>query len=93
MLILATKEDMREFSEDPIAMPLALMYKGKVLVSNNMQPISLCVSTVLHEFDDVFLEKVPLGCHHYEQSRTRLIDPWCYFAQPRLLQNQHLRNK
>ena len=28
LLILATKEDMREFSEDPIAMPLVLMYKG-----------------------------------------------------------------
>jgi hypothetical protein len=45
--VLATKEDMREFSEDPIAMPLVLMYKGEVLVSDDMQPISLVVSTVL----------------------------------------------
>jgi hypothetical protein len=59
LLALATKEDMREFSEDSTAMPLVLMYKGEVLVSNNMQPISLGVSTVLQEFDDVFLEEVP----------------------------------
>jgi hypothetical protein len=59
LLALATKEDMREFSEDSTAMPLVLMYKGEVLVSNNMQPISLDVSTVLQEFDDVFLEEVP----------------------------------
>jgi hypothetical protein len=43
MLILATKEDMREFCEDPIAMPLVLMYKGEVLVSNDMQHFSWCV--------------------------------------------------
>jgi hypothetical protein len=47
LLVLTTKEDMREFSEDPTAMPLVLMYKGEVLVSNDMQPISLGVSTVL----------------------------------------------
>jgi hypothetical protein len=47
LLVLATKEDMREFSEDPTAMPLLLMYKGEVLVSNNMQPISLGVSAIL----------------------------------------------
>jgi hypothetical protein len=47
MLVFATKEDMREFSEYHIAMPLVLMYKGKVLVSNDMQPVSLGVSTVL----------------------------------------------
>src|SRR4051812_11829884 len=35
LLILATKEDMIEFSEDPTAMPLVLMYKGEVLVSND----------------------------------------------------------
>jgi hypothetical protein len=45
---------MREFREDPTAMPLVLMYKGKVLVSNDMQPVSLGVSTILQEFDDVF---------------------------------------
>jgi hypothetical protein len=43
LLVLATKEDMREFCEDPTAMPLVLMYKGEVLVSNDMQPISLGV--------------------------------------------------
>jgi hypothetical protein len=47
LLVLATKEDMREYSEDPIAMPLVLMYKGEVLVSNDMQPVSLGVSAVL----------------------------------------------
>ena len=36
LVILATKEDMREFSEDPTAVPLVLMYKGEVLVSNDM---------------------------------------------------------
>jgi hypothetical protein len=61
MLVFATKEDMREFSEDPTTMPLVLMYKGEVLVSNDMQPVSLGVSTILQEFDDVFLEEVPAG--------------------------------
>ena len=59
LLMLATKEDMREFSEDPTAVPLVLMYKGEVLVSNDMQPISLGVSNVLQDFDDVFPEEVP----------------------------------
>ena len=61
LLILATKEDMREFREDPTAMPLVLMYKGEVLVSNDMTPISLGVSSVLQDFGDVFLEDVPAG--------------------------------
>jgi hypothetical protein len=58
LLVLATKEDVREFREDPTAMSLVLMYKGEVLVSNNMQPVSLGVSTILQEFDDVSLEEV-----------------------------------
>ncbi|KAK1694091.1 hypothetical protein QYE76_010788 [Lolium multiflorum] len=57
LVLLATKEDMREFSEDPTAMPLVLMYKGEVLVSNDMTPISLGVSNVLQEFSDVFPEE------------------------------------
>ena len=51
LLMLATKEDMREFSEDPTAVPLVLMYKGEVLVSNDMTPISLGVSNVLQDLD------------------------------------------
>ena len=47
LLMLSTKEDMREFRDDPSAMPLVLMYKGELLVSNDMTPISLGVSTVL----------------------------------------------
>ena len=42
-------------------MPLVLMYKGEVLVSNDMTPISLGVSNVLQDFDDVFPEEVPAG--------------------------------
>ncbi|KAK1682377.1 hypothetical protein QYE76_043225 [Lolium multiflorum] len=42
-------------------MPLVLMYKGEVLVSNDMTPISLGVSSVLQEFSDVFPEEVPAG--------------------------------
>src|SRR4051812_45396394 len=61
LLMLTTKEDMREFREDPSAMPLVLMYKGEVLVSNDMTPISLGVSTVLQDFGDVFPEDVPAG--------------------------------
>src|SRR3954468_5740667 len=58
-LILATKEDMREFSEDPTAMPLVLMYKGDVLVSNDNHPLSPGVSNVLQDYDDVFPAEVP----------------------------------
>ena len=61
LLILATKEDMREFREDPTAVPLVLMYKGEVLVSNDMQPVSLGVSNVLQDYGDVFPEEVPAG--------------------------------
>ena len=52
---------MREFSEDPTTMPLVLMSKGEVLVSNDRTPISLGVSNVLQEFSDVFPEEVPAG--------------------------------
>ena len=61
LLILATKEDTKEFREDPTAMPLVLMYKGEVLVSNDVQPVSLGVSAVLQEYGDVFPEEVPAG--------------------------------
>ncbi|KAK1604957.1 hypothetical protein QYE76_028630 [Lolium multiflorum] len=54
LVSLATKEDMREFSEDPTAMPLVLLYRGTVLVSNDMTPLPLGVSNVLQEFGDVF---------------------------------------
>lgn len=46
LVSLATKEDMREFSEDPTAMPLVLLYRGTVLVSNDMTPLPLGVSNV-----------------------------------------------
>src|SRR3954469_18340771 len=61
LLMIATKEDMREFSEDPTAMPLVLLYKGEVLVSNDNHPISSSVSTVLQDYDDVFSAEVPAG--------------------------------
>ena len=61
LLMLATKEDIEEFRNDPTAMPLVLMYKGDVLVSNDMTPISLGVSNVLQDFGDVFSEEVPAG--------------------------------
>ncbi|KAK1602693.1 hypothetical protein QYE76_007870 [Lolium multiflorum] len=57
LVSLATKEDMREFSEDPTAMPLVLLYRGTVLVSNDMTPLPLGVSNVLQEFGDVFPEE------------------------------------
>jgi hypothetical protein len=37
------------------------MYKGEVLVSHDMQPVSLGVSTILQEFDAVFPKEVPAG--------------------------------
>jgi hypothetical protein len=58
---MATKEDLREFSDDPTMLPLVLVYKGDILVSNNNTPLSLGVSTVLQEFDDIFLKEVPIG--------------------------------
>jgi hypothetical protein len=47
---------MREFREDPTTMPLVLMYKGEILVSNDMTPLPFGVSSVLQYFGDVFLE-------------------------------------
>jgi hypothetical protein len=64
MLILATKEDMSEFHDYPTTMPLVLLYKGEELVSNDMQHVSLGVSTGLQEFDDMFLEEVPAIAWH-----------------------------
>jgi hypothetical protein len=60
-LLMATKEDLREFGDTPSAMPLVLVYKGEILVSNDMTPLSIGVSSVLQEFRDVFLEEVPDG--------------------------------
>jgi hypothetical protein len=61
LVLLATKEDMREFREDPTAMPLVLMYKGEILVSNDMTHLPFGVSSVLQDFGDVFPEEVPAG--------------------------------
>jgi hypothetical protein len=59
--VLATKSDLREFCEDPTAVPLVLMCKGEILISNNMIPLSIGVSNVLQEFSDVFPEEVTAG--------------------------------
>jgi hypothetical protein len=61
LVLLATKEDMREFREDPTAMPLVLMYKDEILVSNDMTPLPFGLSSVLQDFGDVFPEEVPAG--------------------------------
>jgi hypothetical protein len=37
------------------------MYKGNILVSNDMTPLSIGVSNMLQEFSDVFSEEVPAG--------------------------------
>jgi hypothetical protein len=60
-ILMATKEDLREFGVDPTALPIVLVYKGEILVSNDNTPLYLGVSTVLQEFDDVFLGEVPAG--------------------------------
>jgi hypothetical protein len=44
-----------------MALPHELVYKGEILVSNDNTPLSLGVSTILQEFNDVFLEEVPVG--------------------------------
>jgi hypothetical protein len=56
--MLATKSDLREFHEDPTVVPLVLMYKGNILVSNDMTPLSIGAN-VLQVFSDLFLEEVP----------------------------------
>jgi hypothetical protein len=61
LVVLATKLDLREFHEDPTTVPLMLMCKGKILISNNMTPLSIGVSHILQEFSNVFLEEVPAG--------------------------------
>jgi hypothetical protein len=60
-ILMATEEDLREFGDDPTVIPLVLEYKGDILVSNGNTPLSLGVSTILQEFDDVFPEEVPAG--------------------------------
>jgi hypothetical protein len=60
-ILMATMEDFQEFGDDPTALPLVLVYKGEILISSDNTPLSLGVSTVLQEFDDVFLEEVPAG--------------------------------
>jgi hypothetical protein len=58
-ILMATKEDLRKLGDDPTQIPLVLLYKGEILVSNDMTPLSIGVSTILQEFEDVFLEEVP----------------------------------
>ena len=41
--------------------PLVLVCKGEILVSNDMAPLSIGISTVLQDFGDVFPEEVPAG--------------------------------
>jgi hypothetical protein len=60
-MLMASNEDLREFGDTPSAMPLVLVYKGEILVSNDMTPLSIGVSTVLQEFRDVFPKEVPDG--------------------------------
>jgi hypothetical protein len=60
-ILMATKEDLREFGDDSTAIPLVLVYKGEILFSNDNTPLSIGVSTILQEFADVFLDEVPAG--------------------------------
>jgi hypothetical protein len=60
-ILMATKEDLREFGDDPTVIPLVLVYKGEILVSNDNTPLSHGVSTILQEFADIFPEEVPTG--------------------------------
>ena len=61
LTMLATKDDLREFGEDPSLVPIVLMHKGEILVSNDMTPLSIGVSNVLQEFGDVFPKDIPSG--------------------------------
>jgi hypothetical protein len=61
LVMLATKSNLREFCEDPTTIPLMLMYKGNILVSNDMTPLSIGGSNMLQEFSYMFPEEVPLG--------------------------------
>jgi hypothetical protein len=61
LVMLATKSVLSEFFEDPTVVPLVVMYKGDILVSNDMTPLSIGVSNVLQEFSNVFLEEVLAG--------------------------------
>jgi hypothetical protein len=53
-ILMATKEDLREFGDDPTVIPLVLVYKGEILVCNDSTPLSLGVSTILQEFTNIF---------------------------------------
>jgi hypothetical protein len=53
--------NLREFREDATANPLVLMYKGNILVSNDMTPLSIGVSNVLQKFSNMFPEEVPVS--------------------------------
>jgi hypothetical protein len=77
LVLLATKEVMREFREDPIAMPLVLMYKGEVLVSNDMTPLPFGVSSVLQDFGDMFLEEVPAG---FTRRKVFIYHDWHFWS-------------
>jgi hypothetical protein len=46
-ILLATKEDLREFGDDLMTIPLVLVYKGEILDSDDNTPLCLVVSTVL----------------------------------------------
>ena len=61
LVMLATKSDLREISEDPTSVPFVLMCKGALLSPNTITPLPRGVSNVLQEFSDVFPEEVPAG--------------------------------
>ena len=61
LVMLATKSEMREFSEDPTLVSFVLLCKGSTLSTNTMTPLPLGVSNVLQEFSDVFPDEIPAG--------------------------------
>jgi hypothetical protein len=99
LVVLNTKLDLREFLEDPTAVPLVLMCKAKTLVSNNMTPLSIGASIILQEFSDVFPEEVPTslpplrGIEHQIDLIPGASLPTVHHTAPTPLRQKKFRNK
>lgn len=61
MVLLATKFDLREVSENPSMLHYVLVYKDEVTLSNTSHALPSFMSHVLQEFAGVFPSETPSG--------------------------------
>ena len=72
LVMMARKANLKELSE-PNAMFFVLLYKENFLSTNDLSStLPSVIFNVLQEYEDVFPDEVPPGCHLREGSNIKL---------------------